>query len=202
MKPFSRYALLLLLLVGCKEMRSSPERDFAPLIATLEPGDLLFRRGTGFAGRVVTSMDRKGEFSHVGVVVWDEGRWLVVHAVPHEPDFKGDFDRVKCESVEQFLGHYADGTFGLFRPQIEPQKRQRVAQGALRLSRKQVPFDHDYDLADTTRLYCTELVEYLFLMEGLSLSEGRRTEITFPSLKGSYILPSDLSECSYLKPIY
>lgn len=193
---------LCLFLVGCQHSTPKAERRVEELMAELCEGDLLFRRGTGFAGRMVTSLDREGSFSHVGVVVYHEGGWSVVHAVPHEWEFEGDFDRVKCERVELFLGHYPDARFGLFRPQIEPQRRQAAAAHALRLSRKQLPFDHEYDLEDTTQLYCTELVEYCYSLVGFPLSEGRRTEVGFPSLSGSYILPSDLTANQQLKPIY
>lgn len=193
---------LVLLIVGCVE--SQRRSDGCPRWLAeehLAEGDLLFRRGTGLVGQVVTSMDRDGHFSHVGIVVRVDTLWRVVHAVPHEPDFKGDFDRVKCESVAEFLGRYPDAEFGLYRPQIDSSHRKMAARHALRQSQKRVPFDHGYDLADTTRLYCTELIEYCYGLQGLSLSEGRRTEVTFPSLSGSYIFPSDLTQSSHLHRI-
>lgn len=202
MRMFLTIGIVLWLLAGCNAPNRQPETTYRELTERLEVGDLLFRRGTGFVGQVVTSLDREGNFSHVGLVVRSEEGWQVIHAVPHEPEFKGDIDRVKSEEVARFLGRYPHADFGLYRPQIEKQQRERIARNAVRLSRMQVPFDHDYDLSDTTRLYCTELVEYLFGLEGITLSEGRRTEISFPSLSGSYIFPSDLTQSNLLKPIY
>ena len=151
---------------------------------------------------MVTALDREGLFSHVGIVAGDSTEWRVVHAVPYEPEFKGDFDRVKCEPIAGFLGRYPEADFGLYRPQIELQALHRIVRHALRLSRKQVPFDHDYNTQDTTRLYCTELIEYLFGLEGYTLSEGRRTEVNFTGLSGAYIFPSDLTQSTLLTPIY
>ena len=199
-----RYTLLLLLfglLVGCHEGNRQGSDLAGEVAKTLEEGDLLFRRGTGFAGRVVSSFDAEGRFSHVGIVVREEGDWRVVHAVPYEPEDENDFDRVKCESLVGFLGRYPDAEYGHYRPKIAHESLTRIVAHALRQSQKQVPFDHAYNLEDTTELYCTELIEYVYGLEGYSLSEGRRTEVSFPSLSGLYIFPSDLTQSTLLTPI-
>lgn len=185
---------------SCNDNSKSEKRDFSQLISLLEEGDLLFRRGTGVVGHIVTSMDRNGNFSHVGIVVKSREDWCVVHAVPHEPEFEGDFDRVKCEKLDNFVGRYPKAVVGLYRPMIEPQQVDIAVRNALRLSQKQVCFDHDYTLEDTTELYCTELIEYVYSLAGVSISEGRRSEVTLFPQKG--IMPSDLTESSLLKPIY
>ena len=198
---FMLLCVMCLAVAGCSG-RSFIPADYSELISRLEEGDLLFRKGTGVVGHIVTSVDNAGEFSHVGIVVRKDSAWRVVHAVPHEPDFKGDIDRVKIESVEAFLGRYPDATVGHFRTTLSAEQKAIAVSNALRLSSLCVPFDHDYNLDDTTSLYCTELVEYLYSLAGVSLSEGRRTELFFPSLSGNYIMPSDLTESSYLTPIY
>lgn len=99
-----KIALLIaicLINMGCGN-GNSPRADYSELLLRLEEGDLLFRKGTGVVGHVVTSVDNRGEFSHVGIVVRRGDEWQVIHAVPHEPDFEGDFDRVKIESVDSF----------------------------------------------------------------------------------------------------
>ena len=202
--PFRKIMLLgivCLAMIGCGK-GNYVSADYSTLINKLEVGDLLFRKGTGVVGHIVTSVDNTGEFSHVGIVVNSNNEWQVIHAVPHEPDFKGDFDRVKIESVDKFLGRYPDATIGHFRTTLEHEQIAIAVTNAKRLCAMSVPFDHDYDLSDTTRLYCTEFVEYVYSLAGISLSEGRRTEVNFPSLSGNYIMPSDLTESTYLIPIY
>ena len=100
--------------MGCGN-GNSPRADYSELLLRLEEGDLLFRKGTGVVGHIVTSVDNRGEFSHVGIVVRRGDEWQVIHAVPHEPDFEGDFDRVKIESVDSFLGRYPNATIGHYR---------------------------------------------------------------------------------------
>jgi hypothetical protein len=195
-------SLVTLLIAGCSGSSQRTNSNVATLEERLEPGDLIFRRGTGVVGHIVTSVDNSGEYSHVGIAVLKDEEWCVVHAVPHEPDFEGDIDRVKCEALESFVGRYRDGVVGHYRVCAEPELRARVADNALRLSSMNIPFDHDYNLEDSTAFYCTELVEYLYLQYGISLSEGRRTEVNFPSLSGRYIMPSDITESTKLRPIY
>ena len=190
----------LFFITGC-DTPSTRNNIYDELKSQLREGDLLFRRGTGVVGHIVTAMDSEGSFSHVGIVVRGDDEWCVIHAVPHEPDFEGDFDRVKCEAVESFLGRYPNGDYGLYRTTIAPDKVAIAVRNARRLSDKQVRFDHNYDLADTTELYCTELIEYVYGLAGVTLSEGRRTEITFPIMEGSHIMPSDLTKSSLLKPL-
>lgn len=194
--------ILLALFCGCRRPVTPSSPDTSELEARLEQGDLLFRRGTGVVGHLVASMDPEGRFSHVGIVIREGDGWQVVHAVPHEPDFEGDIDRVKCEPVADFLGRYADVVYGLYRAKADPMQRHTAGSHALRLAQRRVPFDHNYDTEDTTRLYCTELAEYCYALVGVALSEGRRTEVNFPSLSGSYIFPADLTQSRNLTPIY
>ena len=66
-------------------------------------GDLLFRRGEGVASHFVLIADKGGVYSHIGILVKDSGNWKVVHAVPGEPDYENEPDRVKMEPVERFF---------------------------------------------------------------------------------------------------
>ncbi len=195
-------SLSALLCIACSSSHNHPKSELDRLVSNLREGDLLFRKGTGMAGRIVTSLDSSGEYSHVGIATEIEGKWHIVHAVPYEPEFEGDIDRVKCEPIELYTGRYPKANYGHYRPKATAEQVRVAVKHALRLSAEKRPFDHDYDIEDSTKLYCTEFVEYVYSLAGLSLSQGRRTRITFPSLSGDHILPSDLTESSNLKPIY
>ena len=191
--------MLLILLLGCNHSDTTPDRS--ALKAALREGDIIFRRGMGIVGRAVTAADRGGNYSHVGIVVEGDDGFYVVHAVPHEHDFEGDYDRVKRERVDDFLGRYTDANVALYRPCVSDAQRSVAVATALRLAKRGVAFDHDYNLEDTTKLYCTELVEYAYLTAGISLSEGRRTEVILPIVSGLHIMPSDLTESTLLEHI-
>ena len=65
-----------------------------PATVKLHSGDVVFRRGMSLTSHAVLAADAQGNYSHVGIVVDSAGKKMIVHAVPGEPDFDGDVDRV------------------------------------------------------------------------------------------------------------
>lgn len=167
----------------------------------LREGDVLFRRGEGLVSRAVLFKDPEGVYSHTGIVVRGEQGWEVVHAVPGEPDFEGDTDRVKRDPLDVFFSAQR-ALRGAVMRYDDPQAARRAAQRAIEVAGRKVLFDHDYDLADTTRLYCTELILHVFAPEGVDLSAGRRTPIDLPGFGGDYVLPGDLRQSPHLESIH
>ena len=94
-------ASLAVVLVSCEERVG--ERSILPDDFTLRAGDVVFRRGEGITSRVVLATDANGNYSHVGIVVDSAGSKMIVHAVPGEPDFDGDADRVKMDTPGRFF---------------------------------------------------------------------------------------------------
>lgn len=186
---------------SCKEKPNTECVEYQNLLKELRNGDLLFRRGTGVEGHIVVSLDKEGNYSHVGIVVKRDSNFYIVHAVPNEPDFKGDTDRVKCEEPGKFLDRYTHAAVGLYRPLLSDSLKAIATAHALRLSDKRTPFDHDYDSNDSTKLYCTELIEYVYGFVGVTFSEGRRTDISLPGFDGEYIMPSDITTSDKLELI-
>ena len=78
----------------------------------------------------------------------------------------------------------------------------RAAQTALLMAQRGILFDHDYNLSDSSQMYCTELIEFAYRKEGIDLSEGRITHMDLPVVRGTYLLPSDLLLNKHLKTIY
>lgn len=167
-----------------------------------QEGDIVFRRGGGVVSRIVLIADDEGVYSHIGIVVKENGKWQVVHAVPGEPDFNNDPDRVKMESIECFFHPDKASRGAVMRVNGDSIQRNHVAQRAKQLFRAHTLFDHSYDHTDSTQMYCTELVEFVYLHEGIDLTEGRISRINVPGVSGNYILPSDIQQSKYLSLIY
>ena len=176
------------LLGGCREERL---RHILPPDVKLEAGDVVFRRGGGFTSRMVLFADTAGHYSHVGIVADSAGVLMVVHAVPDEPDYEGDPDRVKMEPPESFFsGMRAD--IGCVLRHRDRDVAKRAADAALEAYRRGTLFDHAYDATDTTRMYCCELVAYAYDVAGGVLDTGERHDIAIPGLVlHQVILPSD-----------
>jgi len=196
----------LLLLLGfngcCSGNEGAVSRDFSFLTdSILQEGDLVFRRGQGLASRAVLAADNYSVYSHTGVVVRDETEWKVVHIVPGEPEFSGDRDRIKMEPLDVFFKPKRALKGAVMRVD-NPEVAAFAAQRAVGLFDSGILFDHNYNLNDTTRMYCTELIQKIFLREGLDLTGGQRSRIKIPGFRGDYILPSDIQNSPHVRLIY
>lgn len=163
-----------------------------------DDGDIVLRRGTGLTSHAVAYADGGSDYSHCGIAVVRNGRVMVVHAVPDEPDFEGDVDRVKMEPIESFFSSLRASKGCILRC-VDRRVAAGSARKALEIYRRGVLFDHDYDISDTTKMYCSELVELAYSTHGISPAEGRRHNMRFPGMKlKNVILPSDYLKSHHL----
>lgn len=185
---------------SCKDQERGHAIDLP--VDKFHEGDIVFRRGMGLTSQIVLAADSKGTYSHIGILKQIDNNWYVIHAVPGEPDYKGDADRVKIDDLYRFFAPDRASRGAVMRVDGESQAAQRAAQHALALFEAGVLFDHDYNLTDTTQMYCTELVNYVYQKEGIDLSEGRLSHINIPGLGGTYLLPNDIAQNQKLQIIY
>ncbi len=196
--------ICLLMIVGLSACKGEKRKHIMPADITLQAGDIVFRRGVGAMSRMVRMADNQGTYSHVGLVVNVGDSLTIIHAVPDEPDYEGDYDRVKMDSPERFYGtmYAAAGEVKRLREMDSVIVRQATAY-AYEAYRAGVAFDHAYDDMDTSKLYCCELIERAYLLSGIAISEGQRHSLFCPGLGDIYcILPSDILQSSYLETVY
>lgn len=192
---------VLLACGGCGGMKEERGRTVDLPWQDLREGDLLFRRGDGVASRFVLIAGR-GVYSHIGILVRDSGRWKVVHAVLGEPDFENDPDRVKLEPVERFFSRERAVCGAVMRVNCDSSQACRAAAHAKMLAFRRVLFDHSYNHKDTTALYCTELVEFVFNAEGVDLAGKSGNKVHVPGWKGDdFLFPADIAESVKVKCI-
>ena len=191
--------VLLVTLFSCSN--SQKGRPNIP-VETLKQGDVAFRRGEGVISNIVLYNDADGMYSHVGLIVKHNDSLKVVHSVPGEHDDENDFDRVKIEPIEDFYSVERAERGEILRISMSDMQRENIAKLALEKAEQKVKFDHDYNLNDTTTLYCTEFVQLMFKNVGIDLAESRISDIIFPGMSGNYIMPSDLYKNKNLISIY
>ncbi len=198
-----RHVLTILMLTFAMVSCTSHRKDIHCILpdgVILHTGDVVFRLGGGLESHAVLSLDVHGKYSHVGIVVDTMGRKMIVHAVPGEPDFEGDLDRVKLDDVSRFFSSlYANR--GEVMRMSDSVVAGNAAQKALELFRRNVLFDDDYNVGDTTRMYCTELVMYAYSRAGEELVTVSPHHISLPLLSADVYYPSDIYESGKLKSI-
>ncbi len=167
----------------------------------LQEGDLVFRRGPSLLSRIVLAADSESAYSHVGLVGVLDGSPWVIHTSTGEstPPEEG----IRVEPLDHFLAPDRAQEAALYR--LKPQFRDFAAGGvrqALEYARDQVPFDGEFNLETTGKLYCTELVWRAYLEAGLDLVDGEFQYLNIPFRQSLYLLPSDLLNSPKLRRIH
>lgn len=183
---------------GPEQPRLSPKIP----IEKLQAGDIAFRRGESIASEVVLYNDIDGRYSHVGLVVETDSGLMVAHSVPGETSTQETIDVIQIEHINHFFEPKVSVRGEIMRMNLDSVQRHLLNILALKKVDDKVPFDHNYDLSDTTKLYCTELLQLLFKNIGIDLAQGRITPINVPGLSNNYIMPSDIYNNNNLKTIF
>ena len=151
-----RLALAMILVVGATAC-SGPKQEFEEWQQSppggISVGDLVFRKGRGFwTPYFVKASTREKRFSHVGIVsAVENGKVLVLHAEASEVSGQG---AVKEEDWTKFFTKTLEGA--VYRYDGDKETAKRFAEeGRTKIG---VPFDFFFDLSESERLYCTELV--------------------------------------------
>lgn len=186
----------LFFLVGC----GSPNNNL-PEGLELRNGDVIFRRGGSVMSFCVRAVDHKGFYTHVGILVEINGEFRVLHSVPDQAH-ADDFDRVKIESLEDFFASTKALNGAIYRTVLPEEQLRNVTEQAMIFYRQKIPFDYDYDLEDSTKIYCTELLVRSFNKASYDITAGNFTELDIVMFKGKHILPSDIQLNNELVLVY
>lgn len=199
MKKLFTIMIAVAMLASCAE---TEQRSILPEGCELRAGDVVFRRGSGLTSRAVLAADRNGAYSHIGIVVDSCGVMMVVHAVPGEPDYEGDPDRVKMDTPQRFFSSMNARIGEVKRLRGDSATALRAARFAVDVYKRGTLFDHDYDDTDTTKMYCCELIDFVYRKAGRSLAGQKRHYFHLPGLNPiRCILPSDICNSGELDTV-
>ena len=187
-------AVLCILTAACSKSANTNERVQYDTVG-LRNGDLLFRNGCGYESHVVTNMSA-GDYSHVGIAYRTEEGWCVIHAVPGEAE-EGEPEVLKCEAIDEFYRTDRAKAGARARVHCADSLADAAARHAMRLVERRVEFDNDYDLEDSSQLYCTELVRLVYADCGVDLCEERRHKAPIIA-KGEVIYPEDIWKSPFI----
>jgi hypothetical protein len=193
--------IFLILLIGCYDKKNGFELSDIHL----KEGDIVFRKGLSTKSNAVLHADKDGIYSHVGIIVKPEfnSGFMVIHVTPGEREKGEKEDRIKMETLAQFFSPQKAEHGAIFRLTDSFEYAEKATQESYRLYQKGILFDHDYNLEDSTEMYCTELIWHAYLSGGKDITSGRRNEIAnVPIYSGTYIFPSDILKEDALTLIY
>lgn len=135
--------------------KPEPYRLSAAEQGLLEPGDIILRRGSGIVSDFIANLLQEPyDVSHCGIVVEHDSALWVVHSVSSS---LSDFDGMQAHRLQAFVGQSKPQSVVVSRLRT-PLDRQPIAERAKGYLKRQVPFDHHFDLADSSTIYCSELI--------------------------------------------
>ncbi len=171
----------------------------------LQPGDLIFRQGEGWAGQTLAWIDRSTSYSHVGIIALVEEQPFVIHASVGAVPESQEAGIVRMESLEAFLARDTTVAIAISRLTIPDVEAQHLAvTTAETYANQHLPFDHSFDLSTPNQLYCTELVWRSYQAAGLDLVNNQFDQLTLPFGNPSqhYLFPDRLLNSPHLSVVY
>jgi uncharacterized protein YycO len=128
---------------------------------------------------------------------------MVVHITPGERSQGETVDKIKMERLEDFFAHDKAKKGAILHFSDSSEYSEKAAQYAKEFFEKEILFDHDYNLDDSTKMYCSEMVWQAYLKAGRDITHRRRSEVEgFPVFSGVYIFPSDIYQNERLTIVY
>lgn len=181
--------LAAIVTTGCSHGEEAPLN--VPL-EQLKNGDLALRCGTSLESHAVIGVNgENGPFSHIGIVVEVDGEWFVAHAVPGENE-SGEPEYVKLDPIMVYFGRDRAKLGSIMRVTDDSTACRKATDYAQWAVGAKKVFDNSFDWEDTTRLYCTEMVQRAYLHAGIDLAEDRHTEVVAALMPGIYVFPCDI----------
>lgn len=171
----SLVAFLLLICSACKKSKEEVLKD----ADNLHPGDIVFRLGDSSESNAIMVADPEADYSHVGIVVCYHGKMKIIHACPSD-NFEIDINNfIKLDSPDVFFSNKCCLQGAVYRCPNSV-AAVKAADIATKLYEKSIPFDFNFDINDTTAMYCTELIDYAYKKAGISVTENKLHDVDIP----------------------
>ncbi|MDP2172687.1 MAG: YiiX/YebB-like N1pC/P60 family cysteine hydrolase [Candidatus Cloacimonadaceae bacterium] len=135
-----------------------------PDSSLFQGGDILLRKGNNIVSDMIISAFPGGKgMSHCGILVRGNERWMVIHTISGRISA---FDGIRINTVKDFIAGAHQNKVMHVQP-VFPINRELVSQRAFYHLQRKAAFDHDFDLNESDKLYCSELVRKVYLEAGV-----------------------------------
>ena len=128
----------------------------------LQEGDIILRHGFGLISDAIAKYAKDAySISHCGMVVKDSAdNWAVIHTVSNS---LAEIDGMQKDDLRKFVRESQPNSIIVTRYRFQnEEQRQKVVAQAYYYLHKQVPFDNEFDSADSSKFFCTELIWNVF----------------------------------------
>lgn len=144
------------------EERSKQEQSFSTYSLSnsekqlIKDGDIILRHGYGLVSDLIVSSLNEGlNISHCAIVHKTDSVFQVIHSVSQN---LSDVDGVQAQDIQPFIRDSKENSVIVLRYKDSLNTQSRIAKRALYYLKKKIAFDHNFDIADSSTFYCTELI--------------------------------------------
>ena len=158
----------------------------------LKNGDLVLRCGKSTESYAVHMADDTAEFTHIGILIFENNTPYVIHSVPHK------LNTIKKDAFTEFCSPKKASKIAIYRSSLSNIEIQNVCNEALRFYNEKYVFDSKYDLSTNKKLYCTELILKAYKNSGIQLNIQTK-ELNYMFGKHAIIFPSEFTKRPFKK---
>ncbi len=160
--------LLIWLFLFIYEYRSKQEQLFSNYTLTkseidsLNDGDIILRHGYGLVSDgIVETLNSDINISHCAILTKDtNNQFIVIHSVSQS---LSEYDGVQTQDLKTFIKDSKENSVIVVRYRFKPgEDTSIIGKKAKYYLSKRVPFDMDFDLKDSSKIYCAELLWKIF----------------------------------------
>ena len=165
---FTAIISILLLLYACDKSVTTNQDYYkkgsklsSEELSLIQSGDIILRQGYGaVSSMIIKTLNEDIPVSHIGVISQDEkGDFFVIHSVSRAIS---DHDGIQIDEFERFLKHSRPNSVIITRYKGSNPDNENtgylISKRAQYYLDKKIPFDHTFNLEDSTAFFCSELV--------------------------------------------
>lgn len=160
------YVLMILALLSFKSNNHSPTTYYPNSDAfsleekgLLREGDIILRRGYGLVSDGIAKiLAGKYNVTHGGLICDSCGKKVVMHAISRE-----NANGMVSDNLEVFTSQSQPNTLLVIRVRTSDINSHSMCDAMKYYQSLQKPFDEGFDIYDTTKLYCTEVLRLSFM---------------------------------------
>ena len=124
----------------------------------LKEGDFILRRGYGFFSDMIAKHLNTGtiDVTHSGILVKRNNKWFVIHALSSDVSA---IDGVQIQDLDTFLTYSQQNKIIVTRfKNVTSHQGNKIAALAQRYLDAKIPFDHQGNYDEPSKMYCTEMI--------------------------------------------
>ena len=199
----------IILLASCKaeeepyEMKN-PYVHIPPALpdsvfALLRPGDIVIRKGNGPLSAHLMN-NTKEDYTHCGILVNEEGTWKVIHTIGGTSS-EESIDGMQTQLLSEFVSHAADSMLFICRPVFADSIEILVPKLAYEYLDQKIPFDHRFSMYTTEKLFCSELLYYIFkeVNDGKNVFEVKKQHKSYMLMFSTFFDPEKFLHIFHLR---